>query len=330
MFRQEQTVKKELFVKNKPSRNIIVLCGPTASGKTTLGVALAQKFNGEIVSADSRQVYKGMDIGTGKDLSEYSTLNGFVPYHLIDIVNPDEIYTLYHYKSDSLKAITGILERGHIPVLVGGTGLYIEALLRNYDIPCVPENPQLRNMLLTEDYLLLKEKLENMNPELYNKTDLSSKKRIIRSIEIALYLKEHPDSDKSTSQSGTSTKLNPVVLCTRWNRAVLWERIDLRLKKRLDEGMVDEVRRLLNAGISQDRFALFGMEYKHIAQYLKGETDYDTMVEQLRYSIHRLAKRQETWFRGMQRRGIQVSWIDNSNLTDALKVLDSYNFTNEF
>ncbi|HLV31583.1 MAG TPA: tRNA (adenosine(37)-N6)-dimethylallyltransferase MiaA [Chitinispirillaceae bacterium] len=317
---------------DNPLKNLVVICGPTASGKTTLGVTLALKYNGEIISADSRQIYKRMDIGTGKDLDEYSTPGGTVPFHLIDIVDPYEIYTLYHYKSDSLKTVDNILKRDRLPFLVGGTGLYIEAVLRDYDIPAVPENPELRKKLMQKEPLWLENELKRINPKLYLQTDLSSKKRIIRSIEITTYNQENTQNgcNESTIPSikNCNSSLNPVVICTKWDRSVLRERIDTRLKKRLDEGLIDEVRNLINEGIPQERFVLFGMEYKHVAQYLKGETSYTTMVEQLKHDIHRLAKRQETWFRGMQRRGIQINWINNSDADAAIKILDRYKLIN--
>lgn len=327
-MREEQTLKKIEPMADKALKNLIVVCGPTASGKTSLGVTLALRFNGEIVSADSRQVYKGMDIGTGKDLCEYSTAKGTIPYHLIDIADPGEIYTLYRYKSDFSEVVNCILKKGRLPFIVGGTGLYIEAVLRNYNISAVPENPKLRKKLLQKDYLLLKNELKRINPRQYEQTDLSSKKRIIRSIEKSLFWLQNPQLENCNSTCSHKSSLNPVVLCTKWDRAILRDRIDIRLKKRLDEGMIDEVRRLLKSGIPQERFALFGMEYKHVARYLNGKTDYETMFEHLRHDIHRLAKRQDTWFRGMQRRGIPVNWIENSDLDSALKVLNRYQFIN--
>lgn len=297
-------------------KNLIVVCGPTASGKTALGVQIALNLNGEIISADSRQVYKGMDIGTGKDLFEYKTSQGYVPFHLIDISDPMDIYTLYHYIKDFSAAFNQIQSRNRVPVLVGGTGLYIEAVLKGYNIPNIPENTQLRAELINEEKNELAKRLLELNPAIYKKTDLSSKKRIIRGIEVAL------SADKISFESTSSRITDPLVLCTRWDRVKLKKRIEIRLKERLKQGMIEEVKSLLSSGISAERFALFGMEYKHAARYINGEVDYGTMVDDLLHSIFQLSKRQQTWFRGMEKRGIKIFWIDESNLQDALNVID--------
>jgi tRNA dimethylallyltransferase len=296
------------------NKNLIVVCGPTASGKTTLGVQIALHMNGEIISADSRQVYRQMDIGTGKDLKEYQTPKGPVPYHLIDVADPSEIYTLFHYQNDFFKSFDQIVSRNHLPVVVGGTGLYIEAVLKNYKIPAIPENVSLRAELMKQQKGSLEKRLLQINKSLYEKTDRSSKKRIVRALEVAM-----------SGQSITSEhhqNLNPLVLCTRWERTKLRQRIDARLEARLKEGMIDEVRKLLHSGIPKERFALFGMEYKHIALFIDGKVDYETMVSRLRQNIHQLAKRQETWFRGMERRGIEVNWVEEARLEIALKIID--------
>lgn len=296
-------------------KDLIVVCGPTASGKTALGVQIALNLNGEIISADSRQVYKGMDIGTGKDLFEYKTSQGDVPFHLIDISYPMDIYTLYHYIKDFFAAFHQIQNRNRVPVLVGGTGLYIEAVLKGYNIPNIPENTQLRAELIDEEKNVLAKKLLELSPGIYEKTDLSSKKRIIRGIEVAL------SADKISFES-TSSRIDPLVLCTRWDRDKLKKRIEIRLKERLKQGMVEEVKNLLSSGIPAERFALFGMEYKHAARYINGEVNYATMVNDLLHSIYQLSKRQQTWFRGMEKRGIKIFWIDESNLQDALNAID--------
>ena len=259
-----------------------------------------------------------MDIGTGKDLHEYTLNDVTIPSHLIDIADPTTVYTLFHFKEDFIKAYDLINSRSHLPVLTGGTGLYIEAVLRDYQIPSISENRELRLELMKKEKSWLKDKLKNLNPELFNRTDINSKKRIVRSLEVALHKKEHPDP----LQAQTCTISEPLVLCTRWERDRLRERIDRRLHDRLENGMIEEVRRLLQSGIPPDRFALFGMEYKHISRYLDGVVSYQTMVEMLRHDIHRLAKRQETWFRGMERRGIKTNWIPDANLDSAIEVIE--------
>ena len=275
-------------------KDLIVICGPTASGKTRLGVYLASHYNGEIISADSRQVYRGMDIGTGKDLNEYFINEKKIPCHLIDIANPQSVYTLFDYQKDFYKVYREIKLRNRVPFLVGGSGLYIEAVLKNYQIPAIPENEELREKLSGLEKEELKRELEKIDPDLYSRTDLSSKKRIIRALEIACYRRENPEKDEIRPVE----KINPLVICTRWDRERLRKRIDLRLELRLQEGMVDEVRRILGSGISQKRYSLFGMEYGYLARYIEGEVSYTQAVEQLKHSIHQLAKRQETWFRG--------------------------------
>jgi tRNA dimethylallyltransferase len=298
--------------------NCVVICGPTASGKTHLAVYLSLRFKGEIISADSRQVYRGMNLGTGKDLNEYSTPNGIVKVHLIDIRNPDEIFTVYHFKQDFYQKLDEINERNQLPFLTGGTGLYIESILRNYDIPHVPENVEFRKKFMTKDKDELIEELKRSSPELYQKTDLKSKKRVVRSLEIATF-GSAITHDQTTN---THSPIRPVVLCTRWERAVLYERIDRRLSERIDNGMIDEVRTLIRSGVSIERLVQFGMEYKHITQYLNNQITFDKMTEALKRDIHQLAKRQETWFRGMERRGIKINWVDNADCTIAVKILE--------
>ncbi len=290
-------------------RNCLVVCGPTASGKTALGVALAQEFGGEILSADSRQVYRGMDIGTGKDLHEYTTPRGSVSYHLIDICAPEEIYTLHHYQRDFYAAFRDIRARARLPVVVGGTGLYIEAVLRHYRIPNVPEDPELREELMRADIGELLLRLRELDPGLYRNTDRSSKKRVVRALEIALYARNH----KIERGEENPPPIEPLVLAVRWPRQELRARIDRRLAERLAGGMIEEVERILRSGIRRDRFDLFGMEYRHVAAYLDGTVSRQEMERNLRHAIHRLAKRQETWFRGMERRGIPLYWIDRAD-----------------
>lgn len=300
--------------------NLVVICGANASGKTRLAVSLAKKVNGEIVSADSRQVYRSMDIGSGKDLSEYKTPSGAIPYHLINIVDPSEIYTLYHYQQDCDKIIRDIWSRKKTPIMAGGTGLYIEAVLKKYRIPNVPENPKLRKYLMKYGKDELIEQLRKSDFDLYKSTDLSSKKRIVRSLEVAEYAK------KNKVQWGMKRPpdIKPLIIGVRWPRSVLIDRINTRLIQRLENGMIEEVERLLNSGISHDRFTYFGLEYKHVARYLRKEVSYSNMVEELSSDIHRFAKRQMTYFRGMERRGLFIHWVDEADVDKAFKIINKF------
>jgi len=298
-------------------KNCLVICGPNASGKTSLGVALALEFMGEILSADSRQIYRGMDIGTGKDLHEYSTPHGSVPYHLIDICEPEEIYTLYHYQRDFYSAFRDVLSRSRLPVVVGGTGLYIEAVLKHYRIPNVPEDRVLRQTLMRESAGELCLRLKALDPALYRDTDTSSKKRVVRSLEIALYGRDH----RIRWSDEDPPRIDPLVLGISWGRDALQRRIDRRLEERLAHGMIEEVGGILRGGIPRERFDLFGMEYRHIAAYLDGTVEYREMVKNLRREIYQLAKRQRTWFRGMERRGMTVHWIDRAELKRARDIV---------
>ena len=302
--------------------NHIVICGANASGKTRLAVSLANKIGGEIVSADSRQVYRGMDIGTGKDLSEYNTPSGIIPYHLIDIVDPSEIYTLYHYQQDCYSIIRDIWSRKIIPVIVGGTGLYIEAVLKKYRIPNVPENPKLRNYLMKQGKDELIEQLRKSDVDLYNSTDMSSTKRIVRSLEIVEYAKRN----KVQWGMKQTPDIKPLIIGVRWRRSVLSDRINTRLIQRLENGMTEEVEKLLNSGILLERFAYFGLEYKHVARYLRKEVSYSNMVEELSRDIQRFAKRQVTYFRGMERRGLSIHWVDGADVEKVFKIISGYRF----
>ncbi|HEX2956101.1 MAG TPA: tRNA (adenosine(37)-N6)-dimethylallyltransferase MiaA [Chitinispirillaceae bacterium] len=306
-------------MKNRYNKNCVVICGPTASGKTHLAVHLSLLFNGEIISADSRQVYRGLNIGSGKDLEEYSTSRGKVDVHLIDIRDPSEVYTLYHFKQDFFTIIDQIRDRNRLPFLAGGTGLYIESILRNFDIPQIPEDVEFRKRYMTKDKADLVEELKRRSPELYERTDLSSKKRVIRALEIVQFSQVEAIVGQ---QSLPVLKLDPVVLCTRWERSMLYERIDKRLAERIDNGMIDEVKNLLDSGVSSDRLIQLGMEYKHIVHYLKGRVSLEQMITLLKTDIHQLAKRQETWFRGMERRGVPVTWIDQADCETAEKALN--------
>ncbi|MBN1576857.1 MAG: tRNA (adenosine(37)-N6)-dimethylallyltransferase MiaA [Chitinispirillaceae bacterium] len=298
--------------------NLLVVCGPTASGKTPLAVALARELGGEIISADSRQVYRGLDLGSGKDLHEYTVGDSRVSYHMIDIADLGEIYTLYHYQRDFSRAFRKVTGRSRLPVLCGGTGLYIEAVLRGYAVPPVPENRPLRLQLMKRRRDDLEAMLRDLDGELHRRTDLSSKKRIVRSLEVAMH-RQHASAPEN--HGPPLPAITPLILCTRWERPALHERIDRRLDERLSQGMVDEVRRLREEGLPDERLLMLGMEYKYITRHLRGQIDHAAMVAQLRRAIHQLAKRQETYFRGMERRGCSIHWIDRAELSRALAVV---------
>ena len=282
--------------------DLICILGPTASGKTRYAVLLAKQLNkmgckAEIISADSRQVYRGMDIGTGKDLDEY----GDIPYHLIDIANAGDKYNIYEYQKDFEKVYREIRERGNIPLLCGGSGLYIEAATCGYSLPEVPANPQLREELEKESTEALIQKLASLKP-LHNSTDYDTRKRLIRALEIAIYESEHPAKRTSFLPKNT------FYIGTLVSREVRNERIDRRLEDRLQEGMVDEIKRILDSGVPAEDLIYYGLEYKYVTMYLIGALDYDQMKLQLATAIHQFAKRQMTWFRGMERKGIRIHW----------------------
>ena len=285
-------------------RQMITILGPTASGKTPLATALAQKIGGEIISADSRQVYRRMYIGTGKDLSDY----GNVPYHLIDICEPGTKYNLFQYQQDFFDAYQDIRSRGVEPILCGGTGLYIEAVLKGYKLSPVPQNPELRARLegktLDELTQMLVELKAQNGSVMHNKTDVDSCQRAIRAIEIETYNLENPVPRRELPP------VDSLIIGVDIDREARREKITKRLKARLEEGMIDEVRALLDEGIPADDLIYYGLEYKFVTEYIVGKTTYDEMFTRLEIAIHQFAKRQMTWFRGMERRGFTIHWID--------------------
>ncbi len=285
----------------------IVVSGPTASGKTALAAEIAHRLDSEIFSMDSRQVYRGLDLGTGKDLEIYARYNPPIRHHLIDIVDPSEVYSLFRFQVDAYTALDTFLgQRGPDipPVLVGGTGLYLEAVLKRYAIAEVPENPRLRAELMERDADALRDELKALSPEIHSRTDLTSKKRVVRAIEIAL----SPRGAIPASRL-PAWELKPLVFVTRMDRSDLRRRIEERLQARIAAGLVEEVRALREAGISWERLDLLGMEYRQVAAHLRGEISRDEMFAALLREIHLLSKRQETYFRGMERRGTPVRWI---------------------
>ena len=287
-------------------QQMITILGPTASGKTPVAARLAAEIGGEIISADSRQVYRRMDIGTGKDLEDY----GEVPYHLIDICEPGTKYNLFEYQQDFYDAYLDIQGRGAVPILCGGTGLYIEAVLKGYKLSPVPQNQELRDSLegksleeLTE--MLVKLKAQN-GSNMHNKTDVDSCQRAIRAIEIETYNIAHPTPLRELPP------VDSLIIGIDIDRELRREKITSRLKARLDNGMVEEVRALLNEGIPAEDLIYYGLEYKFLTEYLTGQLSYDEMFSRLEIAIHQFAKRQMTWFRGMERRGFKINWINAS------------------
>ncbi len=284
-------------------QKLITVVGPTASGKTPFAVQLAAALNGEILSGDSRQLYRRMDIGTGKDLSEYSFGDTPIPYHLIDIREPGEKYTLYEYQRDFHAAYQSICSRGKRAILCGGTGLYIESVLRGYHLPDVPANTALRSRLEEKSLAELTAILRDYGP-LHNSTDTDTKKRAIRAIEIADYRSQRDPADAAYPP------LESIILGLQIDRDLRREKISRRLVARLREGMIEEVRQLLNEGIAADDLIYYGLEYKFVTLHVTGVLTFDEMNRQLEIAIHQFAKRQMTWFRGMERRGFTIHWID--------------------
>lgn len=280
---------------------LIVITGPTASGKTRRAVDVAERLGGEIVSADSRQLYRGMDLGTGKDLEEY---NG-VPYHLIDIAPAGERLNLFTYLRDANAAIDDIMIRDRVPVVCGGTGMYVEAIVNGLVLPQVPENPQLRESLAGKTLQELTEILSSMKT-LHNVTDVDTAKRAIRAIEIATYYAQHPDEAALTEPR---PRTDAVIIGVDIDRDTRRQRISERLRSRLEAGMIDEVRNLIESGVAPDDLIYYGLEYKFLTLHVTGKLTYDEMVNELETAIHQFAKRQMTWFRGMERRGHKIHWL---------------------
>lgn len=286
-----------------PNYDLIAITGPTASGKTPFAAALAAELGSEIISADSRQIYRGMDLGTGKDIADYTVNGKQIPYHLIDIAEPGYKYNVFEYQRDFLEAYETIKQKGCLPVVCGGTGLYLESVLKGYRLLPVPENPELRAGLADKSLEELTEILKGYK-SLHNTTDVDTAKRAIRAIEIEEYYVHTPVDERSFPQ------LNSLIIGVDIDRELRREKITRRLRQRLDEGMVDEVRRLMEQGIPADDLIYYGLEYKYLTLYVTGKLTYEEMFSQLEIAIHQFAKRQMTWFRGMERRGFTIHWID--------------------
>lgn len=285
---------------------LLIILGPTASGKTKLAVQVAHRLGGEIISADSRQVYRGMDIGTGKDLNEYVVDGQDVPYHLIDIVDAGEDYNLHRYQQDFHQAVADIQERGRVPVVCGGTGLYIEAVLKGHVYTAIPVNESLRDELNALTEAELQERF-TQTPSAYSPlADTSTRKRLIRAIEIGLYLNANPDAVEQAKVPSYNYQIYGIDLPVEIRR----QRISKRLNERLQGGMIDEVKTLLEQGVPAEKLVFYGLEYKLITQFLTGELTYPIMTSQLETAIHQFAKRQMTFFRKMERDGLFIHWID--------------------
>ncbi len=278
--------------------NLLVILGPTASGKTQVGVRVARVLSGEIISADSRQVYRGMDLGTGKDLKEY----GEVPHHLIDVVDPGYEFSVFEFQRRFVSAFRNIQDRGKLPILVGGTGLYLEAVLKGYRLPEVPPNPKLRSELERLSLGELADRLKAIQPSLHNTTDLRLRERVIRAIEIAQF-------KGGSSGQPALPGLSPIIFGILWPREALRQRISRRLRERINQGMMEEIKRLHKAGVSFEKLDFYGLEYRYGGMYLRGLLTKNDLFQKLNSAIHQFAKRQETWFRRMERQGTRVHWV---------------------
>jgi tRNA dimethylallyltransferase len=298
---------------NSPPFNLLTILGPTASGKTRLAVALGRELGGEIISADSRQVFRRMDIGTGKDLHEY----GDVPYHLIDIREPGAEFSVFAFQRLFIHAFEEITARQRLPLLCGGSGLYLDAALRGYRLVEVPEDTGLRAQLAAKNDAELVRMLRELRPEQHNTSDMTDRNRTIRAIEIALHERER------TGQPEPFPAIRPLVIGIRWERSELRRRITERLRQRLDGGMIEEVERLHGEGIAWERLDYYGLEYRYLGAFLRGETTRNDMFQRLNSAIHDFAKRQETWFRRMEKNGVAINWVDGAGdpLAEALAVI---------
>lgn len=295
---------------------LITILGPTASGKTKLAANLAYKLDGEIISGDSRQIYRDMNIGTGKDIEDYTVNNKTVPYHLIDIREAGDKYNIYEYQHDFHNAYSDIINRHQIPILCGGSGLYVESVLKGYSLINVPENKKLREELSTRTLAELELILQELKT-LHNKTDVDTAQRAIRAIEIETYCKEHP------LEKNEYPAINSLNIGIDIDRELRRQKISKRLKDRLEEGMIDEVQSILNKGVSPDDLIYYGLEYKYVTLYLLNKLSYNEMFSQLEIAIHQFAKRQMTWFRGMEKRGIHIHWISSQLSTkDQIEVIE--------
>lgn len=283
--------------------DMLTILGPTAGGKTSLAAKMAFILDGEIISADSRQVYRGMDLGTGKDLEDYTVEGMQIPYHLIDIVDAGYKYNVYEYQKDFLKVFADLLKRNKYPVFCGGSGMYLDAVLKGYKLVPVPSNENLRSELEEKDTRELTAILKSFK-KLHNTSDIDSRKRLIRAIEIEMYYDESKDIDEHFP------KINSLIVGVKYDRNSRRKKISERLKQRLDDGMINETKRIIESGVSPEILIYYGLEYKYLTQYVLGKITYDEMFKELETAIHQFAKRQMTWFRGMERKGFKIHWLD--------------------
>lgn len=296
-----------------PAFNLLVILGATASGKTKLAVDLARTLNGEIISADSRQVYKGLDIGSGKDLQEYQE----IPYHLIDIVEPGYEYNIFDFQRDFIKAFEDITNRNKFPILAGGSALYVDSIIKGYRLVEVPLNEELRAELAEQSHDVLIERLKALKPNLHNTTDLIDRQRLIRAIEIA-------EGEKNTPENvAYFPKILPFITAINWERETVKQRITKRLKERLEQGLIEEVEQLHQQGVSWETLNFYGLEYRFVAQYLQGQISKNDMFQKLNSAIHLFSKKQATWLRRLEKNGTKIHWLDGNKptLEQAMKII---------
>lgn len=308
------------------SYNCVVILGPTAVGKTSIGVSVAHALDGEIISADSRQTYRRLDIGSGKDLCEYIIDGKQIPYHLIDIVDLPAEYTVYDYQKDFYKAFEDIIKRKKRPVVVGGTGMYLDAIIRDYKLVNLQEDKVLHEELESTPLEVLCERLLKEQPDLHVKADLQEKERVIKAIEIIEAKKRGNDTT-----SDYRPKINPFIIGTTIDREQLWQNISIRLKERLEEGMIDEVRSIHEDGISWERLEKLGLEYRYCSLFLQGKiASKDELFEQLFIAIRQFSKRQQTWFRMMEKKGVEIHWLEpaskDERINQALQLISKESF----
>ena len=297
------------------SYNCVIILGPTAVGKTAIGVNVASYFNAEIISADSRQTYCKLDIGSGKDLDEYVVNGKQIPYHLIDIVSLPTEYNVYNYQQDFYKAFSDIKSRNVLPVIVGGTGMYLDAIVRDYQLVILPENPELHKQLEETPLEVLAARLLELQPDLHTKCDLQEKDRVIKALEIIEAKKQGV-----ISTSSQRPKINPFIIGTTLPRPKMWENISIRLKERLENGMLEEVQSIHDSGITWERLEKLGLEYRFCSEFLQGKIpSKDELYEKLFIAIRQFAKRQETWFRMMEKKGVKINWLQSESKEDRIK-----------
>ncbi|MEX2016052.1 MAG: tRNA (adenosine(37)-N6)-dimethylallyltransferase MiaA, partial [Candidatus Hydrogenedentales bacterium] len=314
--RPSPVVTGEPPVPHDDAFNALVVLGPTAAGKTRLGVQLAAAYSGELVSADSRQVYCGLNIGAGKDLDEYAVDGRAIAYHLIDIVDLEFEFSVFDYQQRFYETFDALQRRGVLPVIVGGTGLYLEAILQGYRMVAAPKDAELRKNLDRLGDAALEQRLHSLKPRLHNLTDLTDRARTIRAIEIAEYTRRYPPPP--------APDVRPLILGVRWPRAELHRRIDERLRARLEAGLIEEVQCLLDSGIIQERLHRLGLEYRYVTEFIQGEIkSRNDLRQKLRAAIVNFAKRQETWFRRMERRGARLHWVNRADLEQARAIADT-------